>query len=84
MSFTSVQNTIPINKIKGKFREIKSFMRSILLYIIVKLSLNLVNRKKGNKKEVRINVNLKNTERKEDSDFPEGQEDDQISLTSKY
>ena len=41
-------------------------------------------RKKESKKDVRINVNLQNSERKEDSDFPEGQEEDQISLTSKY
>ena len=81
-----------ISQHRGFLQKIKSIVLAIvsalcliiLLYIIVKLSLNLVNRKKGNKKEVRINVNLKNTERKEDSDFPEGQEDDQISLTSKY
>ena len=81
-----------ISQHRGFLQKIKSIVLAIvsalcliiLLYIIVKLSLNLVNKKKGSKKDVRINVNLKNTERKEDSDFPEGQEEDQISLTSKY
>ena len=80
-----------ISQHRGFFQQIKSIVLAIvsalcliiLLYIIVKLSLNLANKRKQNGKEVQINLNLKNTEEKEDSDFPEGQED-QISLTSKY
>ena len=80
-----------ISRHQGFLQKIKSIVLAIisvicliiLLYVIVKLSLNLANRRKRSEKDVQINLSLKNTENKESSHFPEGQED-QISLTSKY
>ena len=56
----------------------------ILLYIMVKLSFNLVNRKKKSKKDAKINLSLNNANKKENSHFLKEEEQYEISSTSKY